>query len=293
MDSRQQSILKTLLYADIFNYPLTKQEIYNFLISDKKIEKETIFKLLKNSKSFVAHKENYFFIKGKDHLIKKRKKREIISIEKLKKAKKIIKKLSLIPTVRFIGISGALSMRNSEAEDDIDIFVIAQKKFVWTTRFLLIIMLLIMGIYRNRNAKKYSDKICLNMIVDENKIYFDKSNQNLYLAHEILQLVPIFNRNNTYEKFIKLNKWCNNFLPNALSNKIDYIKQNNIIILFILFFKIIFLENILKFIQLKYMKKHITKEIVKDGFLGFHPFDYKTYVLSTYEKKLQEYKMII
>lgn len=293
MDSRQQSILKTLLYADIFNYPLTKQEIYNFLISDKKIEKETIFKLLKNSKSFVAHKENYFFIKGKDHLIKKRKKREIISIEKLKKAKKIIKKLSLIPTVRFIGISGALSMRNSEAEDDIDIFVIAQKKFVWTTRFLLIIMLLIMGIYRNRNAKKYSDKICLNMIVDENKIYFDKSNQNLYLAHEILQLVPIFNRNNTYEKFIKLNKWCNNFLPNALSNKTDYIKQNNIIILFILFFKIIFLENILKFIQLKYMKKHITKEIVKDGFLGFHPFDYKTYVLSTYEKKLQEYKMII
>lgn len=292
MDSRQQSILKTLLYADIFNYPLTKQEIYNFLISDKKIGKETIFKLLKNLKSHVTYKENYFFIKGKDDLIKKRKKREAISIEKLKKAKKIIKKLSLIPTVRFVGISGALSMRNSEVEDDIDIFVIAQKNFVWTTRFLLIIMLLIMGIYRNRNAKKYTDKVCLNMIVAENKIYFDKSNQNLYLAHEILQLLPVFNRNNTYEKFIKLNKWCNNFLPNALSNKIDYIKQNNNNILFILFFKITFLENILKFIQLKYMKKHITKEVVKDGFLSFHPFNYKTYVLNAYEKKLQEYKMI-
>lgn len=292
MDSRQQSILKTLLYADIFNYPLTKQEIYNFLISDKKIGKETIFKLLKNFKTPVAYKENYFFIKGKDDLIKKRKKREIISTEKLKKAKKIIKKLSLIPTLRFVGISGALSMRNSETKDDIDIFIIAQKNFVWTTRFLLIIMLLTMGIYRNRNAKKYSDKICLNMIIAENKMYFDKNNQNLYLAHEILQLVPVFNRNHTYEKFIKFNKWCNNFLPNALSNKAVYIRQDNNNILFILFFKIIFLEKILKFIQLKYMKKHRTKEVIRDGFLSFHPFDYKTYVLSVYEKKLQEYKMI-
>lgn len=293
MDSRQQSVLKTLLYADIFNYPLTKQEIYNFLISDKKVGKETIFKLLKNPKSPVVYKENYFFIKGKDDLIKKRKKREIISREKLKKAKKIIKILSLIPTLRFVGISGTLSMRNSEAKDDIDIFVIAEKKFVWTTRFLLIIMLLIMGVYRSRNANKYSDKVCLNMIIAEDKMCFIKSNRNLYIAHEILQLLPVFNRSNTYEKFIKLNKWCNNFLPNALSNKAVYIRQDNNNILFILFFKIIFLEKILKFIQLKYMKKHRTKEVIKDGFLSFHPFDYKTYILGAYGKKLREYKMII
>ena len=57
----------------------------------------------------------------------------------------------------------------------------------------------------------------------------------------------------------------------------------------VLILKLIFLEKILKFFQFEFMKRSITKEIIKEGFLGFHPFDYRKYVLRNYVKKLKEF----
>jgi len=49
MDSREEAILKTLLYSSLFDYPLKKEEIYNFLIA-KKISKNELLKSLNNVK---------------------------------------------------------------------------------------------------------------------------------------------------------------------------------------------------------------------------------------------------
>ena len=199
MDNRERAILKTLLYSDFFDYPLKEEEIFKYLITDKKIDKIQVHKVLKQFKIAVESNKNFYFLSGRKSLVKKRINREKISLQKFKKAKKIIKILSLIPTIRLIGISGTLSMRNSEKHDDIDIFVITQENFVWTTRFLLIIFLVLLGVYRTRNSKNYSDKICLNMMLDEGSMKLEK---NLYIAHEISQLVPVFEKDNTYKKFL-------------------------------------------------------------------------------------------
>lgn len=289
MDSRKESILKTLLYADIFDYPLKKQEIFNFLISNKKISKKGIFDSLKIINIPIYSKEEFFYLKKRENLIQKRKQRERISVLKIKKAKKIIKIISFIPSVKFIGISGGLAMNNSDKNDDIDIFVITAKDLVWTTRFFLVIFLLLLGVYRRRKSKNYSDKICLNMLLDERKMLF--KSQDLYTAHELVQLVPVFNRDGTYQKFIKTNQWVKNLIPNALVSKEIYIEKKSDFFsnLFVFLFKLFFLEKILKFIETKYMEKHITKETIENNFLGLHPFDYKNYILRSYGKKLESF----
>ena len=38
--------------------------------------------------------------------------------------------------------------------------------------------------------------------------------RNLYIAHEICQAQPVFERDQTYQKFIAANLWYKNFLPN-------------------------------------------------------------------------------
>ncbi|MEK7159943.1 MAG: hypothetical protein AAB702_00480 [Patescibacteria group bacterium] len=288
MGSNEKSILKTLLYADIFNFPLKKNQIWKFLISDKKVSKKSLFKNTLKLNKFVEFKNGYFFIKGKSKLINLRKKREKESLKKLLKAKAIINKISFIPTLKLIGISGALSMKNSDKNDDIDLFVISKKGFAWTTRFTLVLILILLRSYRHKNSQSFTDKICLNMIVDEDNIVFKKNNQNLYTAHEIVQLIPVLDRDSTYEKFIAKNSWVKKYLANSsIIKKSDVIKKENILdSLFINILKIIFLENILKIIQTRYMKKSITKEIIKKGFLAFHPFDYNAYVLKVYKKNL-------
>lgn len=293
MGRNEQAILKTLLYADIFHFPLKKDEIWKFLISKRKINKTFLFKNTQSINKFIGSKEEYFYIKGRGKIISLRKEREGISAEKLIKAKKIINKLTIIPTVKLIGISGALSMNNSDKNDDIDLFVISKKGFVWTTRFLIILILILFKQYRYKNSRNFSNKVCLNMILDEKNVRFEKSKQNLYKAHEIAQLIPIINNNNSYEKFILKNSWSQEYLANfRIFQKENFKKEKNLRNnLIISIFKFFVLEKILKFMQIKYMKKSITKEVIEEGYLAFHPFDYNGYVLKTYDKKIKKYRI--
>ena len=70
-------------------------------------------------------------------------------------------------------------------------------------------MLIILGVYRNKNSKRFKDKICLNLILDEDRMSFE--NQDLFTAHEIVQLLPVFEKDKTYQKFISANKWVKEY----------------------------------------------------------------------------------
>jgi len=290
MVNSRDAIIKTLLYADIFDFPLNKQEVFEYLISDKKIDKNIIFKNLEIIKSPIKFHKDYYFILGRQNIIDKRIERKKISIKKYKKAIDILSKLKIIPSVKLIGISGGLSMRNAHTDDDIDIFVITEKKLIWTTRFILIVFLKFFHVYRSKNSKNVSNKICLNLILEKSSM--EMPSKDIYTAHEVIQLVPVFDRDNTYKDFINANIWVKNFLPNANLNRKPYLVlrqskiQEKIIVLIL---KLVFLEKILKFLQFEFMKRSITKEIIKEGFLGFHPFDYRKYVLRNYVKKLKEF----
>ena len=256
-------------------------------------KKEFLSALLsKQINSIAAHKNGYFFIKGRDELVLIRKKRAELSKKKIIKAKKIIKKLSIIPSVKFAGISGALSMENSEKSDDIDLFIITEKNLLWSTRFFLILFLKYMGVYRSKNDNNYSDKICLNMLLDEKNIAFRGKDRNLYTAHEILQVIPVIDKDGIYNKFMEENKWIKKIMPNATPKKIERQNSNNFTAgIFIFLVKIFFLEKLLQYIQYEYMKKNITKEKIKNGILGFHPFDYGGYAIDMYIKNLRKFGM--
>lgn len=288
MESSRESILKTLLYFDIFDYPLKEKEIWQFLGTSQKVKKETLNDLLK--KLHIPFYKSFFFLKSRKNIVNKRIAREKISVRKLKKARKVINILGTLPMVYFVGISGALSMENCEDDDDIDIFVICKDNFVWTTRIFLIIILIFLGVYRRKNDKYFKDKICLNLIIAKRKMTYFKSRQSLYLAHEIIQLLPILDKNNTYKKFIEENKWVFDYLPNGLERiggyNIPFDNKNTIFgNLSIKILKALRFEKLAKFLQLNYMKKDITIEKVNDNLLAFHPIDYGKKIMETYNKR--------
>jgi len=59
------------------------------------------------------------------------------------------------------------------------------------------------------------------MLIDEERLEFKKSERNLYLAHEIAQLRPLFQRDKIYEKFMPHNNWIKKYLPNIVAYKIS------------------------------------------------------------------------
>ncbi len=273
-------VLNTLLYSDIFNYPLKKEEIWKYLISPQKISKSDFLKELKEEKD-ISSKKNYYFLKGKEKIVDERIRKEKISLEKIKKAERIAINLSRIPSVKLIAISGSLALKNSNENEDIDFFIVTSRNTLWATRFIAVTTLLLMNSYRRRGEKSVRNKICLNMLIDEGFLKFSSKRRELYTAHEISQIYPLVQRDKTYLSFQKANSWVLDFLPNAYSVewKIRKVGNRNQLV-----FILKILEPIFKFIQKLYMKGHVTKEEIDDNFLAFHPRDYKKIVLNRYQQ---------
>ena len=290
MDSREKAILKTLLYSNLFDYPLTKEEIYRYLIGLKTTEKD-LYSVFKSPELPVQSKAGFFFLSGKTNLINKRKRREKISSGKLKKAEKIIRKIAVIPTIKLVGISGALAMKNSEKEDDIDIFIISEKNLVWLTRLFVVLQLILLGVYRTKNSRNNQDKICLNFLLGEERIGLDE--KNLFTAHEVAQLIPVFDRGNTYQRFLAANNWIKEYLPNiSLAKKVKFKKETSIFDkTFVSICKALYFEKIAKALQIIYMQRGITKEKLEDGLIGLHPFDYKIYALRRFKRYLRKFEI--
>jgi len=287
------AIIKTLLYSDIFDFPLSEKEVWKYLICEKNVDKKHFSNKIKKINSVVFRKNSYLFTTGRESIVKERLKRIRESKIKLEYAKKIITKLFSVPTVMFIGISGNLSMLNSEKKDDIDIFVVAKKNRIWITRFFLIAILKFMGAYRKRGEKVVSDKFCLNMLVDETSLKLPLNFRNLYTAHEVSQLMPIRERGGIYKKFIESNSWTADFLPNVKEemNKREVERHKDKLFekLLSVILLIPFLEFLARVFQLQFINKNITSETVSNNFLAFHPRDYKSEVLLQYNKSLLRY----
>lgn len=289
----KKSVVATLAYADIFNYPLSLSEVFKYLVVEKPISQKLLKKAL-GEIPFIINKDGLYCFSDRKMLIKIRQVRGKISKKKQKKAKRIAKLLSVIPTISLIGISGAVAMDNAAVDDDIDFFIVTKTNSLWLTRFLILMLLNLTGNARKRNNLYAKDKICLNMLLDESGLSFAKAKQTLYTAHEIIQMKPIFVRNATYQLFLASNRWVKNYLPNAVDIKIlgyptslklrgaskDIAKkeQENFNIL----------EVVAQKFQLWYMKAR-TRETVTKHLLAFHPRDYEYEIMEAYKGRVKKY----
>lgn len=243
--------------------------------------------LIINKKIF--YKDGFYyplFLENK--VIGKRCQREIYSKEKIAIAQKTAKILSRIPFIKLIGISGSLAVKNSSPQDDIDLFIISMGETCWITRLMAVLILETLGVRRRPKDINCQNKICLNMLMDENSLEIETKDKNLYTAHEILQLMPLFSKNYIYEKFLKSNKWIKKILPHAypkFRQKSSMTEEKTFMISFVLG-KI---NSFLRYLQLFYMSSKKTNETTGYGLIKFHPKDVTSKIINRYNRLLRNY----
>lgn len=304
LNKKEIAVIKTVGYFSTFQYPPSLDEIYTFLpIRIKKRELISIVTKLVKQKRLVEKslsKNKSLTIKNGDRFLytlppysiffNKRKTRTINSQKKIKKITGYLKLLAFFPPIKLVGLSGTVAMMNARKDDDIDLFIITANNRLWTGRFIALILAQFLSIRRKRGlSKRVKDKVCLNLFFDQKNLSVPGFKKTGYVAHEILQMKPLVNKNQTYEKFIKANKWVFGIFPNAVRSglvrggfkimSISKIRNDKASIigkfcnwnLVAVFFNQI--EFLLKKLQLHFIKKHQTTEIVTDTQLWFHPKD--------------------
>lgn len=282
----EKAILKTLIYADIFDYPLKAWEIHKWLIGKKstlfQVEKALAGKKIGKK---IKAKAGYYFLNRRVGTVSKRISRAKSSKRHLIQVKWVAQTLKIVPWVKLVGVSGSLAMDNSDGSSDIDLFVITQKNRLWLSRIFLLAIFGFLGKRRKReeDETESAGKFCLNLLMDEDHLGISKG--DIYLSHEILQMRVIWQRDEIYSKFLEENSWVFKFLPNWTSNvrqnlgkKIrsrKVISQNELINL---------LEEVIRWLQLRYMGEIKGQEIISKGVVFFHPKNKNEYVINKYKQ---------
>ncbi|MBI3335312.1 MAG: hypothetical protein HY001_02335, partial [Candidatus Portnoybacteria bacterium] len=105
-------------------------------------------------------------------------------------------------------ISGSVACGWAKEASDIDILVVAKKGRIWTTRLFLTLWTSMLGIRREGN--EIANQICLNHYITEESLAIPF--QSLYNTKTYINLIPLINRNDVFEKFFQKNRWIWQYL---------------------------------------------------------------------------------
>jgi len=223
----EKSILATVSYFDIFNYPLTSFEIYKYLLSPNGHElNATFFEIKKTLDGYsslqkkIQTREGFYFLSGRESIISTRKERYIIAEEKFRQAKRFIKFLSKLPFINSIYICNSLSYSNARPESDIDLAIICRPKTIWLVRMLAAGLT---DFLRKRPAEdNLKNKICLSFYTCIDNLSMEKYQSECPDVHFIYwqsQFLPIYVGNENI--FFKNNTWSKKYLPNQINQSVN------------------------------------------------------------------------
>jgi predicted nucleotidyltransferase len=201
----KKNILATLAYFDLFNYPLTAEEVFLYLPA-KYDHKEfecalrylIIDRLIYKFDKFYTLKNDYF-------LTERRCKGNIKAAKLINTARKVSSLLIRFPYVRGIAISGSLSKNFADDNSDIDLFIITAKNRLWIARTLMHCFKKLTFLV---NKQHY---FCMNYYIDEQELQIRE--KNVYTAIEVATLMPLYG-DTVFEHFYIANAWTRDFLPN-------------------------------------------------------------------------------
>lgn len=214
MANASQSVYQTLVYADLFDFPLKVGEVYKYLIAQDSFslpEVEGVILRLVREKQ-IGQKGELFFLLGKEGACKSRELAESITQKKLKSIELPLYLISLIPWVKFVGLTGDLACQNGRQASDVDLMIVTSMGRLWLTRLVVFLILELLGL--KMKGEKRGTKICVNVWCDEANLAVPEEEKDLVLASDLAHITPLVNKAGTYEKFIEVNLWLKKYLPN-------------------------------------------------------------------------------
>jgi hypothetical protein len=201
----EAGVLKSLLYFDIFQYPLTAAEL-KALHPIKNSNSEDISlalnRLLENRR---IHQHGEFYqLPEAPSYADRRKSGNQLAVQRMQRALQRSRLVAAFPYVKAVMISGSLSKNYMEAGSDIDFFIITAPGRLWVTRTLLIAF---KKIFLFNSHKDF----CLNYFIDTDHLEIE--DKNIFTATEVAFLLPTHNPA-LYKDFRAANIWADEYYPN-------------------------------------------------------------------------------
>lgn len=204
----ESAILRTVLYADVFDFPLTLQELHRYLICSQPVALSEIEKALRCSprlQTLLCQQDAYIALTARSHIIDKRHQRQQFAAPLAAQSFAYGRLLAALPFVRMVAVTGAVAMHNpSHAADDIDYMLVVQTGRVWLARAMCVALV--------RLARLRGVELCPNYVLSVDQL--PQQRVDLYVAHELAQMLPLYGHE-VYHALLAANPWVETYLPNS------------------------------------------------------------------------------
>jgi len=207
MTSRELAITRSVIYASLFDYPLTLQQLHHTLIESEQTPSEilAVYDGSARLQSIVEHRDGFFFPAGRADLVAERRRREARSRRFLQQHDAMLRLLCALPFTRLVALSGSVAHLNLEPDGDLDLFIITRGRRVWT---VTVAVLLLTKLLRRRRI------VCANFVLADSHLALEP--QDLFTANQVLHLKPLIGAD-LLEAFLAANPFVARFYPNATS----------------------------------------------------------------------------
>ncbi len=227
-----ETIINTLAFFDLFDYPLTLTELWQWGLWPEPIAVGQVAELLDypDIRNRIGNKLGFYFLGGREETVITRLMRYNYANRKYKRLLRVVKLFKIIPWIELAALGNLIGAHNLRDGSDIDVFIVAKKKRVWLTRLCAAGLMAALNLRPKPGKEK--DKICLNFYVSEESLdlrnlmfnsqaisqgmTFDirHSTFDIYFLYWLACLLPVYDRNHTYDKLIAANPWLKEALPN-------------------------------------------------------------------------------
>jgi hypothetical protein len=207
LDEIEWGILLAVAYSDIFDYPMTIDEVFRYLVgvqaSSEEINQALFFGNL--IPHYLFKQKEYLVLNGRADLIQHRKRRAVWAELKWAQVIKFGTLIAALPYVRMVAVTGALALDNVEPDADLDFLIVTSQGRLWLCRAMTLLVVHL--------ARQSRVEICPNYFLTENSLLI--KDRNLFTARELAQMVPVFGWD-TYTRMRSINRWVYDYLPNSV-----------------------------------------------------------------------------
>jgi hypothetical protein len=207
----ERAVVQSVLYAALFDYPLTASQLREALIGAS-ADEATLLRWFNGSaflQATVEYSNGFFFPRGRRDLLHTRSRREATSRALLESVAEPLAVITKMPFVRMVALSGSLAHLNADADADLDLFVITCPGRVWTTTVVTLAVARLLG-WRRR--------LCLNYVISERALWIAPA--DLFSANQIVHLRPLTGEG-TYRRFLDANRFVERFYPNFVPRPVE------------------------------------------------------------------------
>jgi len=146
-------------------------------------------------------------------------------IRLFERTQKYLRFVSWIPGLRMVAVCNSLSMYASDADSDIDLFVVTDPDRMWFVRIVMSGIFQILGVRRHGNY--VSERFCLSFFCTTKNMDFGAFaiDEDIYLQTWIQHLKPVLDTGGTYGCFLEANAGWTSVRPASEATRFRSIEK--------------------------------------------------------------------